>query len=70
VTAGEPERAAVIKSRTVRKRTPTRAYRTPNELALRAKAKKSGAPQVAQSPKWAQQMFVTPWQTRAFSYTQ
>jgi hypothetical protein len=70
VTASELERVPVTKSRSARKRTPTRAYRTPNQQATRLKAKNSGAPQVAQSPKWAQQMFVTPWQTKAFSYMQ
>ena len=67
VAAGEHERELVAKARRAKKRTAVRAYRTPNDLARRAK--KAGEP-AANSPKWAQQMFVTPWQSRAFSYTQ
>jgi hypothetical protein len=70
VTASEPVYRPVTKSRTVHKRMPVRAYRTPNQQALRANVNKSGVPQVARAPKWAQQMCVTPWQTRAFAYTQ
>ena len=67
VAAGEPEHEPVANTRRVKKRTAMRAYRTPNDLAHRAK--KAGEP-AAKSPKWAQQMFVTPWQSRAFAYTQ
>ena len=38
--------------------------------AAAAKAKKALGEPAQKSPKWAQQMFVTPWQTKAFSYTQ
>jgi hypothetical protein len=59
--AAEPEREPVAEVRSPRKRTTTRAYR---------KVNKPSAQQVERSPKWAQQMFVTPWQSKAFSYTQ
>jgi hypothetical protein len=63
ITALDTERAPLAANRTKKRR----AYRTPT--TLRAKSKKQvGEPQ--RSPKWAQQMFVTPWQTKAFSYTQ
>jgi hypothetical protein len=63
ITALDIERAPLAANRTKKRR----AYRTPT--TLRAKSKKQvGEPQ--RSPKWAQQMFVTPWQTKAFSYTQ
>jgi hypothetical protein len=66
VAASEPDREPVAKSRSAKKRI-TRAYRTP--LSLRAKAKKSLGEPPERSPKWAAQMFTTPWQTKAFSYT-
>jgi hypothetical protein len=65
-TASDPARNPIVKSRSAKKRI-TRAYRTP--LTLRAKAKKPLGEPAARSPKWAQQMFTTPWQTKAFSYT-
>jgi len=68
LAASEPDRDPVAKSRRAKKRTAVRAYRTPNGLAG-SRGKKSGEP-AAKSPRWAQQMFVTPWQSRAFSYTQ
>jgi hypothetical protein len=68
-TAGEPEHGPATKSGSVRKRTPVRAYRTPKPQAVQAKASKPDVTQVARAPKWAQQMYVTPWQTRAFAYT-
>ena len=64
----ESEREPVAKTRRAKKRTALRAYRTSNDLAG-SRGKKSGEA-APKSPKWAQQMFVTPWQTRAFSYTQ
>ncbi len=70
ITASEPEHGPATKSRSVRKRTPVRAYRTPKPQAVQAKASKPDVTRVARAPKWAQQMFVTPWQTRAFVYTQ
>jgi hypothetical protein len=66
VAASDPDREPIAKSRAAKKRI-TRAYRTP--LTLRAKAKKPLGEPAARSPKWAQQMFTTPWQTQAFSYT-
>ena len=68
VAASEPEREPVAKTRRAKKRTALRAYRTSNDLAG-SRGKKSGEVS-PKSPKWAQQMFVTPWQTHAFSYTQ
>ena len=67
VTAIDTERKPVAKSRSSKKRV-ARAYRTPT--TLRAKSKKPLGEPAQKSPKWAQQMFVTPWQTKAFSYTQ
>ena len=67
VRATNTEREPVAKSRSSKKRV-TRAYRTPS--ALRAKSTKALGELAPKSPKWAQQMFVTPWQTKAFSYTQ
>ena len=69
-TASERKREPVTKSRLVRKRTPMRAYRTPKQQAVNAKANEADQTQVARAPKWAQQMYVMPWQTRAFAYTQ
>jgi hypothetical protein len=65
VSAIDTKREPVTKSRSSKKRI-TRAYRTPSTL----RAKKSLGEPAPKSPKWAQQMFVTPWQTKAFSYTQ
>ncbi len=47
-----------------------RAYRTPVAKSARHVAR-PGNDQFAvkRAPKWAQQMYVTPWQTQAFSYT-
>ncbi|KAB2943671.1 MAG: hypothetical protein K8F92_13360 [Hyphomicrobium sp.] len=69
VTATDAERVAAPRLRSPRKRMSTRAYRTPNRQA--PLAKKAADAQLAQrAPKWAQQMFMTPWQSQAFSYTQ
>ncbi len=68
-TAPSPTRKSVDKARNAKKRA-LRAYRTSNEATLRAKAKTQVGDPTKQAPKWAQQMFVTPWQSRAFSYTQ
>ena len=62
-------RKSVDKARNAKKRA-LRAYRTSNEVKLRAKAKTQVGDPTKQAPKWAQQMFVNPWQSRAFSYTQ
>ncbi len=67
--AREAEHEPAAKRRSTRKSTATRAYRAPNQ-AGRANGKYVGIPQVARAPKWAQQMYVTPWQSRAFTYTQ
>lgn len=71
VTATDAEHEAAPRLRSPRKRMSTRAYRTPNQQTPRTKPKKAGDAQLAQrAPRWAQQMFVTPWQSQAFSYTQ
>jgi hypothetical protein len=67
--APAPRRKSVDKARNAKKRA-LRAYRTGNEVTLRAKAKTPVGDPTKQAPKWAQQMFVNPWQSRAFSYTQ
>ncbi len=60
--AGRQERARA------KKRTPRAPTARRNEpCAPRPRSARRAAPR---SPKWAQQMFVTPWQTQAFSYTQ
>lgn len=64
--ADEAERAAA--GTHAPRRRVTRAYRGPAKQIVRAR-KPNGEP-APKSPKWAQQMFVTPWQTKAFSYTQ
>ncbi|WP_072374827.1 hypothetical protein [Hyphomicrobium sp. NDB2Meth4] len=47
-----------------------RAYRTPVAARPATRSKSSGdAMTVKRAPKWAQQMYVTPWQMQAFSYT-
>jgi hypothetical protein len=61
--AAEPRRGPVAGVHSPRKRTSTKAYRS-------VQAKKPGTPPVGQAPKWAQQMFVNPWQSKAFSYMQ
>ena len=68
-SAPAPRRKSVDKARNAKKRA-LRAYRTSNEVTLRAKAKSPVGDPTKQAPKWAQQMFVNPWQSRAFSYTQ
>lgn len=68
--ATEPEREPVAKARRAKKRTSLRAYRTSNDITLRAKSKTQVGDPTKQAPRWAQQMFVNPWQSRAFSYTQ
>jgi hypothetical protein len=68
-TAPAPTRKSVDKARNAKKRA-LRAYRTSNEVTLRAKAKTQVGDPTKQAPKWAQQMFVNPWQSRAFSYMQ
>ncbi len=67
VAANESESAPVARTPRAKKRTALRAYRTPSDLAGRRKKTGEASPN---SPRWAQQMFVTPWQSRAFSYTQ
>ncbi len=69
VTAIEAEREVAPKARSTRKRAATRAYRSPNQQAGRAKKKSGDGMTVERAPKWAQQMFTTPWQSQAFSYT-
>ncbi|MEI9899511.1 MAG: hypothetical protein WDN31_04505 [Hyphomicrobium sp.] len=45
----------------------TRAYRTPIAKPVR---RGSRDPMLVQrAPRWSQQMYVSPWQTQAFSYT-
>ena len=70
VTAVEAEREVAPKTsvRTLRKRATTRAYRTPMNQASRPK-NSNDAMTAKRAPKWAQQMFTTPWQSQAFSYT-
>lgn len=47
-----------------------RAYRTPVAARSASRSKSSGdGMMVKRAPKWAQQMYVTPWQMQAFSYT-
>jgi len=70
VSERERGREPVAKSRAVRKHTPVRAYRTPKQQAVQAKTSNPDGARVARAPKWAQQMYVTPWQSRAFAYTQ
>jgi hypothetical protein len=70
VTAVEAEREVAPKAsvRAPRKRAAMRAYRTPMTQASRAK-NPNDAMTAQRAPKWAQQMFTTPWQSQAFSYT-
>jgi hypothetical protein len=66
----EPAATAPPKVRAAHKRTPARAYRSPVQQAARQKSKKATDSQLAQrAPRWAQQMFATPWHSQAFSYT-
>lgn len=67
--APSPKRKSGDKVRSAKKRA-LRAYRTSNDVTLRAKAKTQVGDPTKQAPRWAQQMFITPWQSRAFSYTQ
>lgn len=68
ITARETEAGSEGKSHPRRNRV-IRAYRTP--IAKTAKhAPRVGDYQLVQrAPRWAQQMYVSPWQTQAFSYT-
>ena len=70
VTAVEAEHEVAPKTtaRTLRKRAAVRAYRTPTKQASRSN-NPSDAMTAQRAPKWAQQMFTTPWQSQAFSYT-
>jgi len=62
--ASEAERPHKHRKRTIR------AYRTPVAARTATRSKSSGdAMTVKRAPKWAQQMYVTPWQMQAFSYT-
>jgi len=47
----------------------TRAYRTPTAKPVRAGGNARNPMLVQRAPRWAQQMYVTPWQSQAFSYT-
>lgn len=68
VTAVDAEREVAPKTsaRKPRKRAAMRAYRTPTKQAWR---NSDDAMTAKRAPKWAQQMFTTPWQSQAFSYT-
>jgi hypothetical protein len=70
VTAVEAEHEVAPKAsvRPPRKRAAARAYRTPMKQASRPK-NSNDAMTAQRAPKWAQQMFTTPWQSQAFSYT-
>lgn len=54
----------------VKRKKNLRAYRTPVAKSAKQHAARNGEDQFAvkRAPKWAQQMYVTPWQTQAFSY--
>lgn len=56
------------KPRVKRKRA-LRAYRTPIAKSERQGTRPGDEQIVKRAPKWAQQMYVTPWQMQAFSYT-
>lgn len=56
------------KPRVKRKRA-LRAYRTPIAKSERQGTRPGDEQLVKRAPKWAQQMYVTPWQMQAFSYT-
>jgi hypothetical protein len=55
------------KPRIRHKRGTVRAYRTP--MSKTAKLGDDDKELVKRAPRWAQQMYVTPWQMQAFSYT-
>lgn len=65
-TAEKAEREVTPK-RTTRARLATRAYRAGKPTS---RAATGSGETVKRAPRWAQQMYVTPWQSRAFSYTQ
>ncbi len=46
-----------------------RAYRTPTDKPVKHAERPGGEQVVKRAPKWAQQMYATPWQMQAFSYT-
>lgn len=46
-----------------------RAYRTPADKSEKQDRRPGNEQVVKRAPKWAQQMYVTPWQMQAFSYT-
>ncbi|CAN1722240.1 conserved protein of unknown function [Hyphomicrobium sp. 1Nfss2.1] len=71
VAAREPDADAADEDRPHKHRKRAiRAYRTPVAARPTARSKSSGdAMMVKRAPKWAQQMYVTPWQMQAFSYT-
>lgn len=56
------------KPRVKRKRA-LRAYRTPIAKSEQQATRPGDEQLVKRAPKWAQQMYVTPWQMQAFSYT-
>ena len=64
----DDESGPVAASRYAKKRCDARLSHADDDCAR--KSKKSAWRTAQRSPKWAQQMFVTPWQTQAFSYTQ
>jgi hypothetical protein len=73
-TAVEPEPQAASDTQTARE--PVVSKRR-NRSALRARKARSNADpasvaakRYARAPRWAQQMFETPWQSKAFSYIQ
>ena len=68
VTATEAEAPPESKLRVAHRKHTLRAYRTPTEK--QAKRSSPGNNEVVKrAPRWAQQMYVTPWQSQAFSYT-
>lgn len=66
IAANDDDDDHAAKSRQHRKRA-IRAYRTPVAKNIRPGRKNEQL--VQRAPRWAQQMYVTPWQTQAFSYT-
>jgi len=69
VTATDVEAVAEDKPVAPKKRI-LRAYRTPVAKAVVKRASRSGDGMIVKrAPRWAQQMYVTPWQSQAFSYT-
>lgn len=68
VTVDDDEPTAAPAPRTQRKRA-LRAYRTPVSAAGKHAPRKRDVQLVQRAPRWAQQMYVTPWQSQAFSYT-